>query len=168
MNAKERIIARQIAVCANSQLIFSLSLSLSLSRYNDEIASEMNFHLRFYSRVHHFIACRFDKMYFCVNKTLNRCEERALWFFIWIKDFLCFRFRCYSCAHTFECVCFAWEWKSNTKQNERNERTNEQTKEWINKKDEQQSSAEADAVVMLPINTLQEYFYCKQLNGMNF
>lgn len=45
-----------------------------------------------------------------------------------------------------------------------------------NKKDEQMSdgggAAAAISVAMLPINTLEKYFYCKQLNtllyGMNF
>lgn len=79
-------------------------------RYNDGIASEMSFNLRFYSHVHHFIsACGFDKMYFCANKKLNRYESERCSDFYLNKRFLVFSIPLlFMCAHVlFECVCVA-------------------------------------------------------------
>lgn len=129
-------------------------LNWYLFRYNDAMVSEMNFHLRFYSHVHHFIACGFDKMYFCANKKLNRYESERSDFYL-NKRFLVFSFPLlFMCAHVlFECVCIAWEWKSNTKQSEwMSERTNE----GINKKDEQRRR-------LLPMLLL----YCQSIHLKN-
>lgn len=136
-------------------------------RYNDEIVSGMNFNLRYI--LTYTIIVVDSIIYLCANKNWiahNKTIKMNASIYL-NKRFCVFSFALlwilFVCARTIKCIYFCGSEKViQIKMNERmNKRTNNRktrTNEWNG----------VAAVAMLPINTLEKYFHCKQLNRMNF